>query len=284
MDHALNLPELVFNHATVREQWGLEPFLEGCAARGLSRASLWGDEIARVGLPEAKRMVARTGIRAFGFNRAGPLIGLDAADSQAKLAEARTAVDMAAELGADHVLVFSGGFAEDSLGLADGRARMEDATAALLHYARASGVKLALEPLHPMLAGDRAVVLSLSHANDICDRLGDGIGIVADVYHIWWDERLEAEIARTGAAGRLLGFHVNDWLVPTRHVLRDRGMMGDGIIDLAGIWRQVRSAGYVGPIEIEIFSDRWWAEDPDHVLDTALERCRTIFAGIHVEP
>lgn len=273
MDKIVHLPEFVFNQATIRERWGLEPFLAGCATRGLSRASLWGDEIAKVGLPEAKRILARTGISTFGFNRAGPLTGADAAERMAKLDDGRMAVDMAAELGADHVLVFSG-----SRDLAGARAQAEGAVAALLEHARGCGVKLALEPLHPMVAGDRAVVVTLSHANDICERLGDGIGIVVDVYHVWWDERLADEVTRAGAAGRLLGFHVNDWLVPTRHMLRDRGMMGDGIIDLAGLWAQVQAAGYQGPIEIEIFSDDWWAKEPDVVLDTALERCRMIFA------
>lgn len=280
MDEKLDLTEIVFNQATVRERWGLAQFLDGCAARGLSRASLWGDEVAKVGLAAARRLLADTGVRTFGLNRAGPLVGADAADRREKQDAARCTIDLAAELGADHVLMFSGGLPPDSRDLAAARARYEEAVAALLEHAREAGVKLALEPLHPMLAGDRAVIVSLSHANDICDRLGEGIGVVVDVYHVWLDERLPAEIARAGAAGRLLAFHVNDWLVPTRHILRDRGMMGEGIIDLAGVWRRVRQAGYCGPVEVEIFSDRWWAEDPNVVLDTALARCREIFAPV----
>ncbi|WP_292897346.1 MULTISPECIES: sugar phosphate isomerase/epimerase family protein [unclassified Nitratireductor] len=279
MVEALQLPEFIFNEATVREKWGLEPFLEGCAQRGLSRASLWGDEIEKVGLQEARRMLSRTGISTFGFNRAGPLLGTEGSGRAECLDRARHAVDMAAELAADHVLVFSGGLPHGSRDLAAARAEVEDAIGMLLDHARSVGMTLALEPLHPMVAGDRAVILTLSHANRLCAQLGDGIGIVADAYHIWWDERLEDELARAGSAGRILGFHVSDWLVPTKHVLRDRGMMGDGIIDLAGMWREVQAAGYAGPIEIEIFSDHWWGEDPDLVLDTALARCRSIFPG-----
>src|SRR5690606_33571456 len=121
------------------------------------------------------------------------------------------------------------------------------------------------------------IMTSMTEANDLCDQLGDGIGIVIDVYHVWWDNRLALEIARAGAAGRILGFHVNDWLVPTRDILRDRGMMGDGIIDLAHLWQLVRKAGYGGPIEVEIFSDHWAQQDPELVLDTAIDRCRAIF-------
>ena len=117
----------------------------------------------------------------------------------------------------------------------------------------------------------------MSEANRLCDQLGGGIGIVVDTYHVWWDPAVDAEIAIAGANGRILGFHVNDWLVPTRHILTDRGMMGDGIIDLAHLWSQVRAAGYDGPVEVEIFSEEWWAKDPKMVLDTALQRCRSIF-------
>ena len=281
-DHPNGSPEIVINHATVRERWGMADFIAGCAARGLARASVWGDEIDRIGTASALTLMDDNGIAAFGFNRAGPL--LTGGDRASRLDAARRAVDQAAEFGADHILVFSGGLAPGSRDLNDARAEMEELTGALLDHARPTGVTLALEPLHPMLAGDRAVITSLSHANDICDRLGGGIGIVVDVYHVWWDERLAAEIVRTGKAGRILGFHVNDWLVPTTHILRDRGMMGDGVIDLAGIWRQVKAAGYDGPIEVEIFSDRWWAEEPGAVIDLSLARCREIFADAVIAP
>ncbi|BCH27212.1 sugar phosphate isomerase/epimerase family protein [Mesorhizobium sp. L-8-3] len=277
MDNTLKQPEIVINHATMRERWDMAAFLSACARCGLTRASIWDDEVKRTGIAGARSIMAENGIGAFGYNRAGPLIGATVEDNRQKQDAGRRALDRAAEVGADHVLVFSGGLAPGSRDMAGARAQMEDATAALLEHARPLGVKLALEPLHPMLAADRAVILSLSHANDICDRLGPGIGVVIDVYHVWWDERLEAEIMRTGAAGRILAFHVNDWLVPTRHILKDRGMMGDGVIDLGGIWRQIEAAGYRGPVEVEIFSERWWNEDPDLVLDTAIARCRELF-------
>lgn len=276
--------EVVINFATMRERWGIKDFVRACAQRGLSRVSMWGDEVDRYGLDASRDLLAETGLQVFGFNRAGPLAGASAARRRENLDAARHVLDQAMQLCADHVLVFSGGLAPGSRGLGDARAQFEDAVGALLEHARPMGLKLAIEPLHPMLAGDRAVVVSLSQANDICDRLGAGIGVVIDVYHVWWDERLSAEIARSGSAGRILGFHVNDWLVPTKHILRDRGMMGDGIIDLAGIWRQVRACGYGGPVEVEIFSDRWWAEDPHLVLDMSIARCGEIFSMNDARP
>jgi sugar phosphate isomerase/epimerase len=268
---------LAMNHATVRETMDMAAFVEACARRGFAGISIWGDEIDRIGEDRARHAVADSGLAVLGYNRAGPLI--DAADGQTALLvdAARREIERAASFGADHVMVFTGGLPVGDRNLAAHRARLDDMLAGLLEHARSCGIRLALEPLHPMLCGDRTVLTSLTEANDLCARLGHGIGVVIDVYHVWWDARLDDEIARAGRAGNIIGFHVNDWLVPTGHTLRDRGMMGDGVIDLAGIWQAVRNAGYAGPIEIEIFSDDWARRDPAIVLDTAIERCRSIF-------
>ena len=130
---------------------------------------------------------------------------------------------------------------------------------------------LAIEPLHPMFAADRACVNTLAQANDLCDELGDGIGIAVDAYHVWWDPNLEKEIKR--AASRIIAFHVCDWLVPTEHLLLDRGMMGDGVIDLPDLRRMVEEAGYDGLIEVEIFSAKnWWNKPGDEVIETMIRR------------
>jgi sugar phosphate isomerase/epimerase len=134
-------------------------------------------------------------------------------------------------------------------------------------------VRIGLEPLHPMYAADRACINTMRHANDLCDALGTGIGILVDVYHVWWDPHLAEEIDRAGRAGRLLGFHVCDWLVPTRDFLTDRGMMGDGVIDIRKIRAAMEGAGYRGQIEVEIFSAaHWWTRDPAEVIDICLTR------------
>jgi sugar phosphate isomerase/epimerase len=170
-----------------------------------------------------------------------------------------------------------GGVPAGSKGIAGAHAQVEDAMARLLEYARPAGVKLALEPLHPMYAADRACVNTLRHANDLCDRLGQGVGVAVDVYHCWWDPTLEAEVRRAGRAGRILGFHVCDWLVPTTDMLLDRGMMGDGVIDIPLIRGWVEDAGYDGFVEAEIFSaNNWWKRDPEEVLRVVRERYATV--------
>jgi sugar phosphate isomerase/epimerase len=160
--------------------------------------------------------------------------------------------------------------------LAGARALVRDGLAELLPYGRAAGVPLAVEPLHPMYAADRACVNTLAQANDLCDALGAGIGVAVDVYHLWWDPALEREIARAGKE-RILGFHICDWLVPTRDLLLDRGMMGDGVIDIPRIRGWVEAAGYEGFCEVEIFSrDNWWKRPMAEVLETCIQRYRSV--------
>jgi sugar phosphate isomerase/epimerase len=144
-----------------------------------------------------------------------------------------------------------------------------------LPYARDAGVPLALEPLHPMYAADRACVNTLGNANDLCDELGEGLSIALDVYHVWWDPDLERQIARAGR--RIITYHVCDWLVPTADLLLDRGMPGDGVISLRSIRAMVEATGYAGHCDVEIFSaQNWWKREPDEVLRICLERHRGV--------
>jgi len=156
---------------------------------------------------------------------------------------------------------------------------VRDGIAATLEYAREVGMPLAIEPLHPMYAADRACVNTLEQALDLCDALDPGrtgaLGVAVDVYHVWWDPKLEAQIARTGR-DRLLAFHVCDWLVPTNDLLNDRGMMGDGVIDIPRIRAWVEAAGFAGYSEVEIFSaEDWWRRPGGEVLDTCIARHRS---------
>jgi sugar phosphate isomerase/epimerase len=150
-----------------------------------------------------------------------------------------------------------------------------DGLAAILPHARACQMPLAIEPLHPMHAGDRTCINLLGQALDLAEWLGDGAGVAVDAYHVWWDPQLEEQIARAGRARKILAYHICDWLIPTRDLLLDRGMMGDGVIDLRRISGWIAQAGYRGRTEVEIFSKLdWWTRPGDEVLRTCIERYR----------
>jgi sugar phosphate isomerase/epimerase len=184
----------------------------------------------------------------------------------------RRAIAEAHVLGAQCLVLVVGGLPSESKDLAAARRQVRDAIETILPEAQAAGVPLAIEPLHPMQAAERACVNTLEQALDLCDYLGDGVGVAVDVYHVWWDPKLESQIRRAGRK-RLLAYHICDWLVPTRDLLNDRGMMGDGIIDLPKIRGWVEAAGYSGFQEVEIVSDLdWWKRDPDEVLTTCKAR------------
>ena len=208
----------------------------------------------------------------------------DEAGRRAALDDNRRAVDEAAAIGARCLVLIAGGLPKGSKDLAGAHAQVRDGLAALLPYARAAGVPLAIEPLHPMYAADRACVNTLAHANDLCDELGDGLGIALDVYHVWWDPDLTRQIARAGR--RILTYHVCDWLVPTRDLLLDRGMPGDGVIDLRAIrahgrgdrlCRPLRRRDFLGAELVEARSRRGAA----HLPGTAPDRGVAGFRWLH---
>jgi sugar phosphate isomerase/epimerase len=266
---------LSLNIATVREQWSLEQCIEGCLRHGIPAISPWRDKLHEMGVSKAARRITDAGLQVSGLCRGGMFTAPDKARRQAALDDNRRAVDQAAALSADCLVLVVGGLPDGSRDIAGARAQVHNGLGALLEHARACNLPLAIEPLHPMYAADRACVNTLAQANDICDALGDGLGIALDVYHLWWDPDLQAEITR--ARGRILGLHVCDWLVPTRDLLTDRGMMGDGIIEIAKIRSWAEAAGYHGPIEVEIFSQtNWWRRDADEVLQTMIERFETV--------
>jgi len=271
-------PELLsLNTATVRERWGLLEIIEGCARHGIRAIAPWRDQVAKSGIEAASKLIRKHGLKLSGYCRGGMFPAADEAGRARARDDNRRALDEALILGAECLILVVGGLPPGSKDLADARAQVEDGIASLLEQARPAGMKLAIEPLHPMYAADRACVNTLAQANDICDRLGDGVGVAVDVYHVWWDPALEAEIARAGRSRRIYAFHVCDWLVPTSDLLLDRGMMGDGVIDLPRIRGWVEAAGFKGAVEVEIFSAaNWWKRDPDEVLEVVKERYRTV--------
>ncbi len=268
---------LSINTATVREAWDLGQAIEGVARAGIPGIAPWRDQLQALGVGTAAKLIRRHGLTVSGLCRGGMFTSFDRAGLARALDDNRRAVDEAAEIGARCLVLVVGGLAPGSRDLADARSIIRDGIAELLPYARAAGMPLAIEPLHPMYAADRACVNTLRQANDLCAVLGAGIGVAIDVYHLWWDPDLAREIARAGRAGRILAFHICDWLVPTRDLLLDRGMMGDGVIDLPGIRGLVEAAGYDGLCEVEIFSAAtWWKRPPDEVLATCIERYRSV--------
>jgi sugar phosphate isomerase/epimerase len=280
---------LSLNTATVRAQWTLPQIIDGCVRHGIGRIAPWRDQVAKAGLPETAMRLRDAGLALSGYCRGGMFPAPDAAGLRAARDDNRRAVDEALALGAPCLVLVVGGLPKDaddrpaSKDLVGARAMVRDGIAELLAYARPAGMPLAIEPLHPMYAADRACVNTLAHANDLCDQLGAGLGVIVDLYHVWWDPELQHEIARAGRAGangavpRLLGFHLCDWLVPTQDLLLDRGMMGDGVIDIPRIRSWMEAAGYRGPHEVEIFSaGHWWQRDPDEVLATCRARHATV--------
>jgi sugar phosphate isomerase/epimerase len=256
--------KLSLNGATVRKQWRLAQIIDGCARHGIAGVSPWRDQVSDLGLKETASLIKGHGLTVTGLCRGGFFTAKEWRDDN------RRAIEEAHELGAQCLVLVVGGLPQGSKDLISAREKVKEGIAAILPEARKAGVPLAIEPLHPMQAAERACVNTLEQALDICDALGEGVGVAVDVYHVWWDPKLQSQIKRAGK--RILAYHICDWLVPTRDLVNDRGMMGDGIIDLPSIRRSVETAGYAGLQEVEIFSDHWWSRDADEVLRTCVER------------
>jgi sugar phosphate isomerase/epimerase len=264
-----DVSRLSFNQATA-ERSSLPEVVEACARHGIPWVSLWRHKIRETGLDAAARHVRDAGLRVSSVCRGGMFPAATAAERAARIDDNRRAVDEAAALGAEVLVLVCGPAADRDIAAA--RQQVAEGIAAVAPYAAERGVKLGIEPLHPAFAGDRSCIATLREARLLAERLDHAaVGVVADVYHLWWDPELHAEIARTGT--RIVGFHTNDWLVPAANVLLGRGMMGDGVIELRKIRGAVERAGYVsGPIEVEIFNETIWGMPLDEVLSLTKAR------------
>jgi sugar phosphate isomerase/epimerase len=276
---------LSINTATVRQQADLVGIVEACARRGIRAVSPWRDQVGKVGLDIAVKAVRDAGLKLSGYCRGGMFVSDDAHRHEVR-DENRRAVDEAAALGSPCLVLVVGGLPQysrpgsaPSKDIRAAHTQAQDAIAELTDYARSANMPLALEPLHPMYAADRACVNTLRQALDICDAVDPKrtgrLGVAIDTYHIWWDSDFWRQVKRVGK-DRLLAFHVCDWLVPTKDLLLDRGMMGDGVIDIPAIRSEVEAQGFDGFVEVEILSNDWWSRPLDEVLDTVIERYRTV--------
>ena len=267
-----DIAQLSINLATIRERCTISEALDLVARLDIPAVSPWRDQIAQIGLKATARQIRELGLRVSGVCRGGMFPADTQQEWEANLEDNLRALEEAVELNADCLVLVTGGLPKGSRDLAKARQQVEEGIAWLLERAIPAGVPLAIEPLHPMYCADRSVVSTLSQALDLCDLLGEGVGVACDVYHLWWDPDLQTQIARAGQL-RIFAYHICDWLSDTKHLLLDRGMMGDGVIDLPQIRSWVENTGYSGFHEVEIFSqENWWKRDPEEVLHVCIGR------------
>jgi sugar phosphate isomerase/epimerase len=259
---------LSFNQATA-ERATLPEVIESCARHRVPSISIWRHKLTETGVPAATKLLRDAGIGVSSICRGGMLPASTSTERRERIEDNRRAIDDAAAVGAE-VLVLVCGAAPDR-DITGARAMVADGIEAIAPHAAASGVRLGIEPLHPAFAAERSCITTLREARLLAERFDSAtVGVVVDVYHVWWDPERDTEIGLLG--NRIAGYHVNDWLVPSRDVLMSRGMMGDGVIELRSIRGAVDRAGYVGPIEVEIFNERIWGMPLDELVQLTKER------------
>ncbi|MFK0168251.1 sugar phosphate isomerase/epimerase family protein [Streptomyces sp. NPDC090306] len=265
---------------TVR-QLSLDELASCCAESGIRSVGLWREPVQEYGVGAAAELMRRAGLGVSTLCRGGFLTAVEPAERARALDDNRRAVDEAAALGTDTLVLVSGGLPAGSRDLRGARERVAEALAELAPYAGRSGVRLAIEPLHPMFASDRCVVSTLAQALDLAERFpADQVGITVDTYHVWWDDTAPAQIARAGAGGRLCVFQLADWATPLPEgVLNGRAQLGDGVIDMREWWSLVDAAGYTGPVEVELFNEELWAREGRALLAETASRFRTHASG-----
>lgn len=268
------IEKLAINQGTIK-QWSLEQAVDGIVRHNVPAIGIFRDKLAECGVAKGAKLVRDAGLAVTSLcagGRFAPAIGdawIDIIDDN------RRAIEETHALGAGCLVVIGGGLPPASKDLPGARARIRDGLAEILPDANAAGVTIAIEPQHPMSAADRGCISTLAQANDIRDSLrtvpgGEDVGIVFDMYHLWWEPDLEDQIAR--AAGRIRLVQVCDWLNPTTATRFQRGMMGDGIVDIPRLREAIEATGYDGFNEIEIFSEHWWQQDPDELVRICIER------------
>jgi sugar phosphate isomerase/epimerase len=267
------LARFSINQMTVK-QLSLPELAEACAKLGIGNVGLWREPVRAYGLAETAELVRDAGLTVTTLCRGGFLTATDPGARAAALADNRRAVDEAATLGTDTLVLVSGGLPPGAKDLRGARERVADALGELAPYAEDHGVRLAIEALHPMYASDRCVVSTLAQALDLAERFpAHQVGVAVDTYHVWWDDTAPEQIARAGAAGRIHTFQLADWTTPLPEgVLNGRGQIGDGVIDMREWKGRVEAAGYTGPIEVELFNEGLWARDGREVLAETAER------------
>lgn len=247
-------------HTITTRPWSIEEAAANYAAAGLGGITVWRESLDGRAPTEVGRRIRAEGLEVVSLVRGGFFPAADGNGRQAAIEENKRVIDEAEALGAPLVVLVGG--AVPGQPLEASRAQIRDGLEAVLPHAEAAGVRLGIEPLHPVYADSRSAINTLEQANDLAEAFGSPhFGVVVDVYHLWWDPHLEAEIARCGQGGHLFAFHICDWKSPTEHILLDRGLMGEGCIPLRQIRGWVEDTGFDGFVEVEIFSERYWKQD-----------------------
>jgi sugar phosphate isomerase/epimerase len=260
-------------HTVTTKPWSLDIAVDQFARAGVPGIAVWRDVIADRDVAAAGRLIRDAGLGVVSLVRGGFFPATDKKGRREAIKENRRAIDEAEKLGSPLICIVCG--ADPNQPLGESRKQILDALSELAPEAANAGVRLAIEPLHPMYADTRSAIVTLKDANDACEELGiDNVGVAIDVYHVWWDPDLEGQIRRTGELGKLFAFHVCDWRVPTRDFFRDRVIMGEGCIEVTKIRRLVDEAGYQGFIEVELFSNDYWTSDQSPYLQRIIQAYR----------
>lgn len=276
-----NLVRCSINTATLGHREPIQTTIERIARSGFGGIAPWRSEVEGQNVAAIGKQIRDAGLSVSGYCRSTYLPASDLEVFRANVESNKRALHDAAQLDARCFVMVVGGTPEGSRDLSSARAQVHDGVAELLEVAKAVGVPLALEPLHPVYASNRSVLNTIAQALQMCEQVDPAqsgyLGVAVDAYHCWWDPHLHTSIAQAGRAKRILAYHVCDWLYDTQDVLLDRGMMGDGVVDLSALRRSVEAAGYAGFVEVEIFSkENWWRRDVEEVLSLCAERLQTV--------
>jgi len=257
-------------HTITTKPWSIEEAIDNYANAGVSGITVWRHWLAGRNPQVVGEQIRRAGLTAVSLCRGGFFPGPAQSERQQAIDDNLLAIDEAAALGAPLIVLVCG--ASPDVPLPEARKQIQDGIETVLPHASANNIKLAIEPLHPMYADSRSAVNTLKQANDMCAAINSpSVSVAVDVYHLWWDPNLEAEIKRCGASGWLDAFHICDWLTPTTDMLNDRGLMGEGCIPIRQIRGWVEAAGFTGFNEVEIFSNRHWNTDQHKFLDKIIK-------------
>jgi sugar phosphate isomerase/epimerase len=257
-------------HTITTKPWSLEQTIEKYSEKGIKGVSVWRQWLDKQHPEASGKLLHGAGLDVVSLVRGGFFPGRTAEERQKAIDENKKTIDEAVAIGAPAIVLVCG--AVPGQPLSESRKQIVEGMASVLDYAAQANVKLSIEPLHPMYADDRSAVNTVRQANDICDILKSPlVGVAVDVYHVWWDPDLRQEIQRCGRSGYLFAFHICDWMTPTVDMLNDRGLMGEGCINIKEIRGWIEDAGFTGYNEVEIFSNRWWGQDQDQFLEAIVQ-------------